>query len=212
MKKFSLILFVLGSLFTTYILVRFVLKPVSTWKSASDYSTKPGCYFMLIHWIGGCLVILIGPLQVNENIKKYKNIHIWLGRIYFFGCVSASVGGLLFIFIHGTVGGFNMDIAFTIYGTLFLIFGINTYRHACSKDTNQHQIFAIRTFALGIGSLLYRVYVFPLYFNSYLQIERSYAILWLNICAWLMFIPNMIIAECYLHWDYRRNYILLKDI
>jgi hypothetical protein len=202
------ILLTLGILFTAYIFARFLIRPIHSWKSASNYSTSPGCYFMLIHWIGGCLVILIGPLQLNENIRKYRCIHILLGRFYIIGCILASIGGLLFIFVNGTVGGLTMNIAFTIYGILLLYFAITTYSWAYVRNVNQHQRWALRTFGIGIGSLLYRVYVFPLYFNKYLQLDKSNIIIWLNICAWLMFIPNVVIIEYWIHKN--KKYNLLK--
>lgn len=69
----------------------------------------------------------------------------------------AAIGGLVFIIVKGTVGGTVMDIGFSIYGLLMLISAIETYRHAAAGRIEKHRGWALRLYALAIGSWLYRM-------------------------------------------------------
>jgi hypothetical protein len=80
--KILLLLLFLSVLFNLYIIAKFFIHPIDQWKSVSNFSVSPGDYFMLIHWIGGFLVNIIGPLQLIPNFRRYRKVHRWMGRIY----------------------------------------------------------------------------------------------------------------------------------
>jgi hypothetical protein len=69
----------------------------------------------------------------------------------------ASVGGLLFIMTVRTVGGINMDLAFSVYGVLFFVFGIMTWKRQHQGHLKSHGEWATRWFALAVGSGLFRL-------------------------------------------------------
>lgn len=59
--------------------------------------------------IGGIIVMLTGPFQLMQSVRtKWPRLHRWMGRIYLlFGCLVASVAGLVYIILNGTVGTFQ---------------------------------------------------------------------------------------------------------
>ncbi|AOY80091.1 DUF2306 domain-containing protein [Moorena producens JHB] len=68
-----------------------------------------------------------------------------------------SLGGLFFILTKHTVGGLPMDIGFSLYGVLILLWATLTYKNARDQEFDSHRRWALRLFALGISSWLYRV-------------------------------------------------------
>lgn len=164
----------------------------------------------------------IGIIQLIPYFRKTQKrlrIHRWNGRIYILGAILASIGGLLYTFTRGTYGGISMDITFAIYGVLFLISSVLTIYYARKGLINRHKRWAVRTFALGIGSLLYRLYVLPLFATAFGthktpdQEARDREMLYLNIAAWLFYIPNLLVAEIviYLSWGYGNRSDHLKS-
>ncbi|MCA9659545.1 MAG: DUF2306 domain-containing protein [Myxococcales bacterium] len=111
-----------------------------------------------VHLAAGALITLIGPLQLLPSIRAAAPaIHRALGRIYVFAALAAGIGGSLFILLRGTLGGAPMSLGFGLYGALVTGAAILTLRYARRRDLQRHRRWAIRLFALGVGSLLYRV-------------------------------------------------------
>lgn len=206
------IIYAWSILFFGYIAVVFYSQPIWEWKTVSDYTFEPRTVLMMIHWIGGSIVLLLGPLQYIDKIRlKNREIHKWIGRIYLgLGCIPTSICGIIYTIWCGTVGGIVMDVAFVLYGSIFLICGIMTYVYIRLKDKHRHKQWAMRTFSTGIGSAIYRVYILPLILQSVLGVEivktREDEILWLNISAYLLFLPT-IINEIYI-WTRKTQKIL----
>ncbi len=71
------------------------------------------------------------------------------------------------------LGGPQMDVAFFIYGVLFLAAASVAFYYARMRKFKIHRRWAIRTFSLGIGSALYRIYVGPLVVDGHIIAERS---------------------------------------
>jgi hypothetical protein len=206
----TLILALLWSIwFTGYIFAWFFVKPVEDWKSISDYSQEPRTAPIALHWIGGIVVILTGPFQLMQSVRtKWPRFHRWTGRIYLsLGCLPASIAGLVYIVLNGTVGGLVMDIAFLIYGAVFFISGLMTYIRVRQRKIQVHRAWAIRTFNIGMGSPLYRLLTSPFVFAGiagYNIADWEITSVWLNVAAYLMFVPGMIVVEIYLYKKFSR--------
>jgi hypothetical protein len=111
-----------------------------------------------IHFLGGGIVLLLGCLQLMAGIRnRWPILHRAIGRLYLIGCLFASLGGLLFVILNRTIGGWPMDLAFTMYGALMFICSIQTWRYAIKRKIAVHKAWAIRLFALAIGSWFYRM-------------------------------------------------------
>lgn len=111
-----------------------------------------------LHFAGGGILLLLGPLQLIAAVRtRAPRLHRWVGRIYALAALLAGAGGLAYIVAHGTIGGTPMDVGFGLYGALVVVAAIATVRHAMARDLARHRAWALRLFALAIGSWLYRV-------------------------------------------------------
>ncbi|WP_304235082.1 DUF2306 domain-containing protein [Jiulongibacter sediminis] len=123
-----------------------------------DQNTRQATDGIGLHFAAGGLILVLGSIQFIHKIRlKWPQVHRWIGRIYVLACVLAAIGGLVFIFQKGTIGGWIMDIGIAGYGILMLIAGVETFRNAYSGNFELHRAWAIRLYALAIGSWLYRM-------------------------------------------------------
>lgn len=181
-------------LFCAYIMGVFLLRDPHTWRTVSDYSRYVvGMASIGLHFYAGFALQLILPLQLLPVVRrKTPWLHRWLGRAFALLCICAGVGGTTYTLAVGTVGGLPMDISFTGYGLLMMLLPVPTVAFAMRGNHLRHQRWATRLVAVAIGSALYRLYTAPLHFIT-LPLEPT--ILWLNLAAWVFYIPNMIVAE-----------------
>jgi hypothetical protein len=110
------------------------------------------------HFAAGGLVLLLGPIQLVGRLRRAAPaFHRWTGRLYVLAGFTAGLGGLAFILVNGTIGGGAMNLGFGGYGALMVVASVQTYRHARARRLDRHRAWAIRLFALAIGSWLYRM-------------------------------------------------------
>lgn len=112
-----------------------------------------------MHFIAGAAVLLLGPLQFITSLRtRHPRFHRWTGRVYLVSALLAGVGGLAYLALRGAVGGIVMELGFGLYGVLTVLAAVQAWRHAVARRLDLHRAWAIRLFALGIGSWLYRMY------------------------------------------------------
>ncbi|MBB4840710.1 hypothetical protein HNP52_003802 [Sphingomonas kyeonggiensis] len=110
------------------------------------------------HFVTGGILLLLGPVQLIAAIRaRIPALHRWLGRLYVTAAAIAGLGGLGFILAKGTVGGPAMDIGFGLYGALMVLCAALAFTNARARRFETHRAWAIRLFALAIGSWLYRM-------------------------------------------------------
>lgn len=110
-----------------------------------------------LHLVAGALITLIAPLQLLPSVRaRAPKVHRVLGRIYIGAALIAGIGGTLFILLRGAVGGPVMSVGFGLYGVLVVIAALLALRHARRRELVQHRAWALRLFALGLSSLLFR--------------------------------------------------------
>ncbi|NRB49779.1 MAG: DUF2306 domain-containing protein [Saprospiraceae bacterium] len=165
-----------------------------------DERTEAATIGIGIHFAAGGLILILGCIQLITYIReKYPAWHRWLGRIYVVASLLTAVGGLLFIFIKGTVGGIVMDIGFAGYGLAMFLCAIETIRHARKQDFDRHRAWAIRLFALAIGSWLYRMdYGFWFLFTDGLGHSNSFQGPFDYFMDFFFYIPNLLVAEVFI--------------
>lgn len=113
---------------------------------------------MGLHFMAGAVLLLLGPVQLFSGVRAMAPaLHRWIGRIYAFAAFSAGVGGLTFIALKGTVGGWPMTLGFALYGAGMVLASITTVGYAMKRQFAIHRAWAIRLYALAIGSWLYRM-------------------------------------------------------
>lgn len=152
------------------------------------------------HFFAGGILLLLGPIQLIGAVRrKVPALHRWLGRIYVLSAGLAGLGGLGFIAGRGTVGGPLMDIGFGIYGALMVLCAVMAYSHARGGRYQQHSAWAIRLFALTVGSWLYRMeYGAWFLMTGGLGTGTSFSGWFDAIMMFFFYIPNLIVAELFI--------------
>ncbi|HUB83017.1 MAG TPA: DUF2306 domain-containing protein [Bryobacteraceae bacterium] len=155
---------------------------------------------MAAHLGAGAIILLLGPIQLIAAVRRrWPALHRWLGRVYVFTAALAGFGGLGFIASSGTIGGAPMDVGFGLYGALMVIGAAETYRHARARRFDKHRRWAVRLFALAIGSWLYRMdYGFWLLAAHGLGHTHKFRGPFDIVMAFFFYVPNLALAEWYL--------------
>lgn len=156
-----------------------------------------------LHFAMGGIILVLGSIQLIDKLRnKFPAFHRWTGRIYVVACMLAAVGGLVFIFTTGTIGGTIMNIGFGLYGILMLVAAVLTWRYAAIKQMDLHRAWALRLYALAIGSWLYRMdYGFWFQLANGIGHGHNFSGPFDHIMAFFFYIPNLLVAELFI----RRN-------
>ncbi|GAB4013928.1 DUF2306 domain-containing protein [Spirosoma migulaei] len=152
-----------------------------------------------VHFAAGGIILILGSIQLIDSVRtRFPALHRWLGRLYVLSCLLAAVGGLAFIIAKGTIGGPVMSIGFGLYGVLMFIAAIATYRYAVARDLDKHRAWALRLYALAIGSWLYRMdYGFWLLLTDGLGHTRTFSGPFDQVMAFFFYIPNLLVVEAF---------------
>lgn len=152
------------------------------------------------HFIAGGVLLLLGPVQLIGGVRRnFPALHRWAGRVYVLAAGLAGLGGLGFILGQGTIGGSLMDVGFGIYGALMIVCATQAYVHARARRYEQHRAWAIRLFALTIGSWLYRMeYAFWFLLTGGLGRTSDLTGRFDAIMVFFFYVPNLIIAELFI--------------
>ncbi len=164
--------------------------------------TPVASFGMGLHFFAGATLLLLGPVQLIGAVRRRAPaVHRWIGRVYAFAAFAAGVGGLIFIALKGTVGGWMMTAAFAAYGALMVLASAQTVRHAMARNIDVHRAWAIRLFALAIGSWLYRI-GYGLFFAIMGAEDPGHTATfdgWFDyVMDWAFFVPPLIIAEMFI--------------
>lgn len=150
-----------------------------------------------LHFLAGGIILVLGCIQLLEGVrKKYPSLHRISGRVYVLACLLAAVGGLVFVVLKGTIGGTMMNIGFAGYGILMLLAAVQTIRFARGKDFSRHRAWALRLFALAIGSWLYRMdYGFYIGFGGESGHTDNFQGWFDYIMDFWFYLPNLLVVE-----------------
>jgi hypothetical protein len=150
-----------------------------------------------MHFAAGGIILALGCIQFVQSIRsRYPAVHRWIGRVYVTAAFLAGVGGLTFIAAKGTIGGITMDVGFGIYGVLTAAAAIETYRHARARRLDIHRAWALRLFALAIGSWLYRMeYGFWFLLADGAGHAKGFTGPFDKFMAFFFYVPNLIVVE-----------------
>jgi len=114
---------------------------------------------MVVHIAVGVALTALVPLQLVGVIRwRLTAFHRVTGVILIGLALLASIGGLTFIAIRGTIGGPVMSFGFSLYGVCVMTAAVRTFQTALKNDRIRHGQWALRFFWLAIGSWLYRLH------------------------------------------------------
>jgi hypothetical protein len=153
-----------------------------------------------IHFAAGGIILALGCIQFVGSIRsRYPAVHRWIGRIYVTAAFLAGIGGLTFIAAKGTIGGTTMNVGFGIYGVLTAAAAVETYRHARARRLDIHRAWAMRLFALAIGSWLYRMeYGFWFLLADGAGHLKDFSGPFDKLMAFFFYVPNLLVVEALL--------------
>lgn len=202
-------------LFGLYIIVRATgatSKNFDQWKAlvagqpmptAADWIANLG---IGMHFVMGTILVLAWPILFSSTIRaRHRAVHRWTGRVYVTAGFLAGVGGLSFILAHGAYAP-PASVAFAIWGSVMMLCAVMAYVHARARRIDLHRAWAIRLFAMVLGS-----WIFDLEIRAWNDLTGSlgvgkgnalgpfdYAILY------LFFVPNLLVAEFFIRNRHKR--------
>ncbi|SDR19899.1 Predicted membrane protein [Pseudoxanthomonas sp. CF385] len=159
-----------------------------------------------LHFVMGTILVLAWPILLSSRIRsRHRAVHRWTGRLYVTAAVLAGTGGLSFILTHGAYTP-AASVAFAVWGAVMVLSAVMAFVHARAKRFDRHRAWAIRLFAMVLGS-----WVFDLEIRAWKDLTGGlgmgagntrgpfdYAILY------LFFVPNLLVAECFIRHLHRR--------
>lgn len=153
-----------------------------------------------VHFAAGGIILALGCIQLMAGIRdRFPAAHRWIGRVYVTASILAGIGGLTFIFAKGTIGGAVMNVGFGGYGVLTVIAAVQTIRHARAGRMDAHRAWALRLFALAIGSWLYRMdYGFWIMLTNGVGHVKGFTGPFDRVMAFFFYIPNLLVAEAFI--------------
>jgi hypothetical protein len=112
-----------------------------------------------LHMIAGAILTFGAPLQAMPIVRRrWPKLHRRFGYVLFVLAVATGLGGLAYIMLNGTVGGWWMSLWFGVYGGAMIWAVVNTVRSARAKDFDRHFACATRLIVLAVGSWIYRMH------------------------------------------------------
>ncbi|WP_313324742.1 DUF2306 domain-containing protein [Sphingobium yanoikuyae] len=197
-----------GAIFATYIIAFFggaaIGDASQRWNGALPglYDARSPSINLAIgaHFLAGGVLLLLGPIQLIGGVRRAVPwLHRGLGRIYVLSAGMAGLGGLAFIVGRGTIGGVLMDVGFGLYGALTVLCATMAYLRARSGRYERHRVWAIRLFALTIGSWLYRM-EYGLWSVLFGGLGRGPGFSgWFDaVMVFFFYAPNLFIAELFI--------------
>ena len=145
----------------------------------------------LAHTIGGGVASIIGPFQFLGSVRRrYRALHVWLGRSYL---LAVGLSGLAGLYLSpGSLAANTFGVAFVALALAWLYTGWQAYATIRRGDVAAHRRWMIRNFALTYAAVTLRIEM-PL-----LVFAGMDPILALNVVGWTCWIPNLIAVEWWL--------------
>lgn len=201
------------AIFGGYILLRSVgvtFQNFEQWHELlSGASLRAGEWFAALgiglHYFMGAVLVLAWPILFSSRIRaRHRLVHRWTGRIYVTAGLLAGAGGLTFILARHT--GTWDHTAFAIWGAIMMLSAVMAYAHARAKRFDLHRAWAIRLFAMVLGS-----WIFDLYFRAWADLAGGVGFGdgtnrgWFDyVIAYFFFVPNLLVAEFFIRNQHRR--------
>jgi len=110
-----------------------------------------------LHFVMGTVLVLAWPILLSARIRtRHRKVHRWTGRVYVAAGFLAGAGGLSFILTHGTFSR-AAAVAFSLWGAVMMLSSVMAYVHARARRFDRHRAWAIRLFAMVLGSWLFDI-------------------------------------------------------
>lgn len=159
-----------------------------------------------LHFVMGTVLVLGWPILLSVHIRTHhRSLHRWTGRLYVTAAFFAAAGGLSYILTHGTFSR-AAAIAFSIWGALMMLSAVMAFVHARAKRFDRHRAWAIRLFAMVLGSWLFDIEI-----QAWKDLAGGVGMYADGASGpadvamlYVFFVPNLLVAEFFIRNMHRR--------
>jgi hypothetical protein len=159
-----------------------------------------------LHFVMGAVLVLAWPILLSARIRiRHRTVHRWTGRVYVAAGFLAGIGGMSFILTHGAYSR-AASIAFGIWGAVMMLCAVMAYGCARAKRFDRHRAWAIRLFAMVLGSWLFDIEIqawTDLSGGIGMHADGASGPFDLAM-LYLFFVPNLLVAEFFIRNTRRR--------
>jgi Predicted membrane protein (DUF2306) len=142
------------------------------------------------HVFTSIFVLLFGAFQFSAYIrKKYRQVHLFLGKMYILLILLFSAPAGLVMGYHGN-GGPIAKTAFLLLGSLWIIFTAQAYQYARAQNWQLHKNYMYRSYSLTLSAISLRLFKWIIVANFDLAPMDAY-----RIVSWAGWVVNLVIAE-----------------
>lgn len=146
------------------------------------------------HIILGGFALAIGWIQFNQKLRdRNRKLHKRIGMAYVTAVFFSGIAGV-YVSIY-TAGGIISTLGFGSLGIVWLFTTGMGWKTAKSHDFDAHENWMIYSYAACFAAVTLRIWL-PLLSNLFGDFITAY-----RICAWLCWVPNMMVA----YWIVNRN-------
>ena len=171
--------------------------------TAADWLANVG---IGLHFVMGAVLVLAWPILLSARIRiRHRTVHRRTGRVYVAAGFLAGVGGMSFILTHGAYSR-AASIAFGIWGAVMMLCAVMAYVCARAKRFDRHRAWAIRLFAMVLGSWLFDIEIqawTDLAGGIGMNADGASGPFDLAM-LYLFFVPNLLVAEFFIRNMHRR--------
>ena len=122
--------------------------------TASGWSANLG---IGLHFVMGTVLVLAWSILLSARVRtRHGKVHRRTGRIYIAAGFLAGAGSTSYIVAHGTFSR-AAAIAFSLWGAKMMLSSVMAYVHARARRFDRHRAWAIRLFAMALGSWLFDI-------------------------------------------------------
>jgi hypothetical protein len=150
--------------------------------------------FLYIHIIFSLVALITGPFLFAVKLRHARiSLHKFLGKMYLLCILFGGLSGFYLSF-HAT-GGIISKFGFGAMSVLWMISGYVAYRQIKQKNVVVHREWMIRNYSLTFAAVTLRIWL-PL--SLALFGSENFSEVY-RIIAWLCWVPNILVAEWYIH-------------
>lgn len=193
-KRALWILMVLSSILFAVVSWRFMFDTKFFEQVSMAHFLENNAIAVYSHFVFGPLALLIGGFQFLDWLRtKLPVLHRAIGWLYVFSCLTGAVGGL-FLAVN-TQSGLAVAIGFSLLSVAWFYTTLKATVLAAQKQFNEHKKWMVRSFALTLAAITFRVVNLTFMPAIGFSFEFSY-----SAGSWICWTLNLALAELWLNW------------
>jgi uncharacterized membrane protein len=152
-----------------------------------------------VHVSGGVMALFLGPFQFLRQLRtgKRRAVHRWLGRVYLASVLVSGIAGLFLAPI--AYGGLPNRVGFLLMAFVWLTTACAAYMAVRAKDFEAHRRWMMRNYAGTFAAVTLRLWL------ALFLVCRMDFLLAYQIVAWISWLPNLLVIECWIQWRARQR-------